>query len=41
MASINSGSGGFRGAEILGLVMVVLGAPVLNTLADYAFRAVR
>jgi hypothetical protein len=41
MASINSGSGGFRGAEILGLVMVVLGAPVLNTLADYAFREVR
>jgi hypothetical protein len=41
MASINSGRGGLRGAEILGLVMVALGAPVLNTLADYTLRELR
>jgi hypothetical protein len=41
IASINSGSSGLRGAEILGLAMVVFGAPFLNTLADRAFRRVR
>ena len=41
IASVDAGSGGLGSAEIVGLVMVVLGAPALNTLADYTFRQLR
>jgi hypothetical protein len=41
IASINAGGGGLGGADLLGLAMVVLGAPVLNTAADHMFREPR
>ena len=40
LASLNSGSE-IRGIELAGLVMVVVGAPVLNTLADRRARELR
>jgi hypothetical protein len=41
IASINAGGGGLGGADLLGLAMVVLGAPLLNTVADHMFREPR
>jgi hypothetical protein len=37
LASVSAG-GGFGGLDIIGLALVVAGAPVLNTFADYMFR---
>jgi hypothetical protein len=37
IASINAG-GGVSGIDVLGLALVVVGAPVLSTAADYMFR---
>ncbi|MBM4185498.1 MAG: hypothetical protein FJ207_14980 [Gemmatimonadetes bacterium] len=41
IATIHAGSNGLSGIELLGLAMVVLGAPALNTFADSAFRELR
>jgi hypothetical protein len=41
LMSLNAGESGFGAPEVAGLAMVVLVAPLLNTLADRAFRSPR
>lgn len=41
IASINAGDGGLGAIDLAGLALVVVGAPLLNTLADHSFRARR
>lgn len=41
IVGLNSGSTGLQGTDILGLALVVLGAPALNTLSDHYFRRPR
>lgn len=41
LASVGAGDSELTGLDILGLAVVVLGAPVLNTLADRLFRDAR
>ena len=41
LASVGAGDSGLTGLEIVGLAVVVLGAPALNTLADRIFRNIR
>jgi hypothetical protein len=41
LASVSAGDSGLTGLEMVGLAVVVLGAPLLNTLADRFFRDTR
>ena len=41
LASVGAGDSGLTGLDILGMAVVVLGAPALNTLADRFFRDTR
>lgn len=41
IVGLNSGSSGLQGTDILGLALMVFGAPALNTLSDHSFRRPR
>lgn len=41
IVGLNSGSGGLQGTDVLGLALMVFGAPALNTLSDHYFRRPR
>ena len=41
LASINAGGNGLSGMDVVGLALVVVAAPALNTAADYMFRSRR